>query len=105
MNQRSDGKGTDWASFGFALAILFMIALVGLAAAVVGMAVKSGERANAERHPNIVVGFEFLSAANRGAKYYFQTPGVFLFSQYPQEAEDIAERTGSTEADVEAKLR
>jgi hypothetical protein len=63
LQSRSGKNATNWAGFGFALAVLFMVVLNVFAAFAVSMAVDSGERIEAERRGKIVVSRSFLDAA------------------------------------------
>ena len=109
LNRRSGKNATDWSGFGFAFAILVMVALNALAAFVVKVAVDSGERLEAESHGKIVVSQQFLDAANRmevasepGTKPSDQALASFY---YTSEAKEITQHEAGTQAANEQKLR
>lgn len=106
LQRRTGRKSTNWGTLGFGLSVLFMIILNGFAAAVLIMAVDSGERVEAERQGKIVVSRHFLNAV-REAEATGNDVGQerVLESEYFTEAHRIVNQYGGKEEDVEQKLR
>jgi len=108
LRQRSPKSSTDWTGVGFVIAVLFMAFLNGGAAFIVRIAVDTGERMQAERHGKIIVHHWFLDAASAAVKdsAEFSTPADQLIpsANYSAEAEEIADRYGGSQAEVEKKL-
>jgi hypothetical protein len=63
LQNRSDGKGTDWSGFVFLFFVLFMLFINGAAAFVLNEAVKTAQRVETEQQGKIVVSKEFFEFA------------------------------------------
>jgi membrane protease YdiL (CAAX protease family) len=104
LQNRNDKNSTDWGGLGFALTVLFMIALNVLAAFVVAAAVESGERIAVERQGKIVVSRTFLDAANTSLESYSKAD-EYLAPFYSSEAQRIVVMYGGMQLAIERKLR
>jgi membrane protease YdiL (CAAX protease family) len=106
LHQRS---GTNWGGLGLALSVLFMAILNVFAAFALRIAVRSGERVDAESHGKIAVSSSFLEAAkevNPTDDDSSSTADQVLSEyQYSGEAKNIAKNYGGRVEDIEVKLR
>jgi membrane protease YdiL (CAAX protease family) len=108
LRQRAPKNPTDWSRLGFAAAVFFMAMINGGAALVVRMAVDSGHRLQAERHGKIIVSRSFLKAASSAEKDSAQSSiaadQLIPPTIYSNEAENIADRYGGSQADIAKQL-
>jgi len=104
LSNRAGKNSTDWSGLGFALAVLFMCFLSGVAAFVVSTAVESGERLEAELQGKIVVSPPFLDAVKEAFEAYSEAD-EYLAPHYTREAQLIVVMRGGSQADIEQKLR
>jgi hypothetical protein len=117
LQNRTKGSSINWGGFGFAMAVLFMFILNGLAAVVLRTAVEAGQRVQLEREGKIVVSRWFLDAVQAEKSYesshcYFWNGRTYCYDavrptppDYRSEATEIAEKRGGTPAAIEQKLR
>jgi len=104
LQNRTDGKGTDWASLGF-----FMLFINGAAAFVLKVAVETAQRIEIERQGKIVVSTRFLEFVWKPA--YTPNPNNGSdFDQsnshaYKDEAERYSEKYGGSIPAIEEMLR
>src|SRR5215470_6554325 len=92
LQARSRKSSIDWGPLGFAMAVLLMIILNGVAAFVVREAVASGERVEAERQGRIAVDPWFLNKvklAERPREGLVGSTDQLLDSDYSYEASRI----------------
>jgi membrane protease YdiL (CAAX protease family) len=108
LRQRARKNSTDWSRLGFAAAVFFMAMINGGAALVVRMAVESGQRLQAERQGKIIVSRSFLKAASSAKKHSAESSmtadQLIPPTIYSNEAENIADRYGGSQADIEKRL-
>jgi membrane protease YdiL (CAAX protease family) len=106
LRNRAGQNATNWGGIGFLFAVLFMVILNICGAFAVSMAVKSGERIEAEHQGKVVVSRSFLVEAREAFAGPWRNDDKRLPAYYySSEAKDIAERYGGTEAAIEQKLR
>jgi hypothetical protein len=70
LQNRSDGKATDWSGLGFAMLVLLMLFINGAAAFVLKLAVETAQRIEVERQGKIVI---FWSVFQRLRRYQIRT--------------------------------
>jgi membrane protease YdiL (CAAX protease family) len=109
LNNRSDGKGTDWGGVGFFFFTIFMFVINGFAGAMLIMAVDAAQRSQVERQGKIVVSTSFYNyvafpETNPDAEEETRpaAPNDFLFTN---EAKEIVERYGGSKTEIERRLR
>lgn len=109
LQNRSDGKGTDWGGLGFVFFVVFMIVINGMGAALVNMVVETAQRINVERQGKIVVSsgfYEYVSniseETDSGRQYEMNFAGRQMFAN---EAKRISERYGGSKTEIEQRLR
>jgi len=110
MQNRSDGKGTDWSGFGFFFFVLFMLFINGAAAFVLDETVKTAQRVEVERQGKIVVSKGFLemvdsNRANSNLSCEETDKTLSAGDEYSFEAQKIVEKYGGSQAVIERKLR
>jgi hypothetical protein len=99
LQNRSDGKGTDWGGLGFAFFVVFMIVINLVGAVMVNIVVECAQRVNVERQGKIVVSssfFTYVSELNSGSD---------STQQYADEAKRISEKYGGSKTAIEQRLR
>src|SRR5580704_8023774 len=99
LQNRSDGKGTDWGGLGFAFFVVFMVVINGMGAALVNMVVETAQRIDMEHQGKIVVSSWFFTYASEF------NGGSDAAHEYADEAKRISERYGGSKTEIEQRLR
>jgi len=109
LQNRSDGKGTDWSGLGFMALVCFTLFLQCSAAFVLDVAVKTAQRVEVEQEGKIVVSDEFFNGIyeieNTPEIVREVRPGLRDTPDYSGEARRISERYGGSRDAIEARLR
>lgn len=106
LQNRSDGKGTDWGGVGFAFLVLFMFVINVFAANMVNSAIKTAQRFDVERQGKIVVSSWFYDFAQQSGEREDDYQSRFIDrNMYADEAKSISERYGGSKTEIERRLR
>ena len=110
LQNRSDGKGTDWGGLGFVFFVVFMIVINGMGAALVNMVVETAQRIERgtpgqdRRRAHRSMNMFQISAkkTDSGRQYEMNFAGRQMFAN---EAKRISERYGGSKTEIEQRLR